>query len=510
MKANVHPFKTIRARGVPLAVFETPDPAQTIAECKKAMNGKIATTAALCWDAVRGLRTLAEPVDGEQHERQCQEALAIIGDGQDPAMLSNCTEAIAALARLAPPETVIFLMNMQRWLSNGAVAQAVWNCRDAFKRSERHCTLILLGPSLELPPELQRDVITVTEELPDQSILADVVDRTAKAAGLSAPEGEFRKRVLDTLLGLSRFEAEQTVALSLTKEGVDLDTLWDKKVKAIEQTPGLTVYRGKETCDDIGGLENAKRQCGRTIGGKLNVSCIVFFDEIDKGMAASGTDSSGTTQDQNKALLSYMQDRNVRGMLWLGPPGTGKTMLAKALANTYRIPLIMVDLGAMKGSLVGQSEQNMRAALRVIHAVSDGRALFVGACNRTETLPPELRRRFNYTSMFFDLPDQAERATIWKVKKAKYQIQGAQDDAVNDDGWTGAEIENACLKSWAMECPLSESARTIVPISRSAGQLVTALRNSANGNYISASQDGIYQMRLTTTAATTTDRKFEL
>lgn len=503
-----HPIRAIRRAGVPLAAIETPDPAATMATCTEALNGKQTECPILQWDLIQGLRARNEA--GEQY------LLTAGPDGQplEPINTTNPAECLAALAKKPPVRGLVFFLSAHRLITpdpaGAFVAQGVWNCRDAFKAQGVGSTLILLAPSLTLPPELSRDVVTIAEPLPDRRQLEQITISTCQDASLTAPTGPELAGVLDTLTGLSAFEAEQTLALSISKAGIDRAGLWARKVRAIEQTPGLTVYKGKETLDDVGGNENAKRLMSDTLRGTLDCSCIVFIDELDKGMAAAGSDTSGTTQDQNKALLSYLQDFDALAALFLGPPGTGKTLLAKALAGQFQKPLIMLDLGALKSRYVGDSEANMRDALKKIHAMSEGRALWVGAANRDAGLPPELRRRFSYQLLFFDLPNRAEKDKAWNIhtnglrfRGQKVALRADQTDraTLNDDGWTGAEIRNCCLKSYAMNISVAEAAKSIVPISKSAGEIVTALRKAATGRYISASYPGIYTYAETTSPA---------
>jgi len=493
VKPQHSPFRQARRAGVPIVCYETADPAATIVNCIKALNGAHETTPFLVWDFVSGLRGMNDP--GRHVASSAPEQTTFEGN---PSGLLKWIAACPPRYQTSEGKEVfgiLFFHNGQRFLDSIDVLQATWNCRDPLKAAG--ATVVFLSPSFHLPAELCRDVVIISEPLPGANELAEILDTICENAEIEKPKDETRKRMLDTLLGLGAFEAEQVLALSATKEGIDQVSLWDRKVKAIEATPGLTVYKGHEKFSDVGGLENGKLIAGKTISGKSNISCLVFADELDKSVSAYGSDTSGTTQDQVKGMLCYMQDEEILGMLWLGPPGTGKTALAKALAGEYGIPLIMLDLGALKGSLVGQSEQNMRQALKVIHAVSDGRALFIGACNRTDGIPPELRRRFSYASIFFDLPDRDELDSIWKVWKAKYGLSKAQCDNVRDDGWAGSEVRNCCLKSWAMDCKLSEAAQTIVPVSKSAADVVQALRQSASGKYISASKPGVYNANMT-------------
>ena len=119
-----------------------------------------------------------------------------------------------------------------------------------------------------------------------------------------------------------------------------------------------------------------------------------------------------------------MQDRNADGCILIGPPGAAKSLVAKATGNTARIPTIAFDLGAMQNALVGASGERLRAALKVVDAVTNGRSLWIATCNSIGTLPPELRRRFTLGTFFFDLPSPEERAAIWKIYVAKYGVSG--------------------------------------------------------------------------------------
>jgi hypothetical protein len=481
---NEHPIKSIRRAGVPLTCFETADPAATIVSTIRNLNGKTESIPLLKWDIINGLvgindigRVVAQDI--------APEGLIQPGD---------IAEHLKVLANKAPEDSIVFFCNAHRFVDDPAVAQSVFNLRDAFKA--RHACLVMMAPAMRLPAELKNDVVIINEPLPNSEEIRAIVDSILFDAELADTADDAAKvKMADALLGLAAFPAEQSIALSLSNTGVDIQGLWERKRKMVEQTQGLEVYRGTETYSVVGGNANAKSIFAKTITGKLGITCLVLIDELDKGMAASQTDTSGTTQDQNRVMLSYMQENDICGILELGSPGTGKTLMPKAAANEFGIPLIMLDLGAMKGSLVGQSEQNMRNAMRVIHAISGGRAMFVGACNRTEMLPPELRRRFNYSSIFFDLPDDEEKQSAWKVHTSKYGLTAEQCDTVNDAGWTGAEIRNACMKAWAMDCKLSEAATTIVPISVSASDVVSALRKSASGKYISAARPGLYMYR---------------
>jgi SpoVK/Ycf46/Vps4 family AAA+-type ATPase len=183
----------------------------------------------------------------------------------------------------------------------------------------------------------------------------------------------------------------------------------------------------------------------------------------------------------------------VTGLIFIGPPGAAKTALAKAAGTTLGVPTIALDLGGMKGSLVGESEQRLRAALKVITAVGNNRALFIATCNSIGNLPPELRRRFTRGTFFFDLPTSGERKAIWALYAKKFDLTAAQmADMPNDTDWTGAEIKQCASMAWDMGLTLREAAEYVVPVATSAKESIARLRSQATGRFISASQPGVY------------------
>lgn len=298
------------------------------------------------------------------------------------------------------------------------------------------------------------------------------------------------------LRGLSAFAAEQAVALSMSKAGVRMDRLWTRKIQMVNDTPGLAVWSGHERFDALGGLEQAKTMLRRILAGRQAPQAIVFLDEIEKALAgAAGPvgDSSGVSQDMLGALLSYMQDRGAAGLIFVGPPGTAKSAVAKAAGNEAGVPTLRLDLGATKGSLVGESEQRIRQALKIIDAVSDGRTLWIATCNKVAILPPELRRRFKFGTVFFDLPDAAERAAIWRLYLTRYELPET-DPCPVDAGWTGAEIETCCQLAWQLQIRVREAARYIVPVAQAAPEAIEDLRRQAAGRYLSASYAGVYRL----------------
>jgi SpoVK/Ycf46/Vps4 family AAA+-type ATPase len=189
-----------------------------------------------------------------------------------------------------------------------------------------------------------------------------------------------------------------------------------------------------------------------------------------------------------------MEDYNAKGIICVGHPGSGKSLFAKSIGTSGKIPTLSIDLGACKGSLVGESERKIRAVVRTVCGLSGKRSVFVVAtCNKLDTLPPELRRRFTLGIMFFDLPTLEERNYIWDINLKRFNLDPKEEkpDCTN---WTGAEIRNVCANSADFGISLKESAEFIVPLIKSDPENIDKLRRFANGRFLSASHNGPYSM----------------
>ena len=472
-------LRAARRAATPLIAVRTADPASTIALVTRSLNGEAETTALVSWDIMSGLtalnptgKTMLDKITGDKG----------LGIAFGPA---NVLE----LASRLPDDAILFYANPQRVWHEAAVIQGIWNLRDVLK-GVGAALVMITPPGVVLPPELVQDVLVLDEPLPSPEVLCEIVCNTFRQANLALPGEEDQRRAVDALLGLAAFPAEQVIAMSMSRRGVDHDQLWERKRQVIEQAPGLTVWRGGETFAYIGGCESIKRFLTAVLNGVDAPRVIVFCDEIEKAFAGTGTDLSGVTTEMTGTILSWMQNRDADGAVLIGPPGTAKSMVAKAAGNTGGIPTIAFDLGAMKSGVVGSSGERLRAALSIIDAVSGGRSLWLATCNSIGALPPELRRRFTLGTFFFDLPSAEERDAIWRIYAGKYNLDGSRPQ---DENWTGAEIRECCRKAYRLRLSLQESAGYVVPVARSASEQIENLRQQSSGKYLSASHPGVYE-----------------
>ena len=484
-------LKNARSRGCPLIGITTPDMAATIATCSQVLaNGTVPPI--FSWDSVTGLRWLNQ--QGETVAvRLFQNAPTAKQQLSDASI--NPTELCLFALRL-DHGSVIFMQNAHAHFDQPSVIQALYNLRDPFKATKR--TMIILGPTLRLPLELSGDFLVFDEKLPDDSQIGEIADALYALTGNTTKFPRvMRENVIKAARGLSAFGAEQATALALNKQGVDVDALWVCKKQMVEAVRGLSFAENDITFSDIGGLGAVKEFGAKLFSGARPPSLICWVDEIEKALGgASGPvgDSSGTSQDALGVLLKNLEDSDASGLIAVGPPGAGKSLFAKALGATHHVPTLFVDLGAARGSLVGESEQRIRAMMHKINAIAGkGGAFWVATANKLDIVPPELRRRFRYGTWMFPMPDKDERDAIWTLNLKKYGLINKGYNRPADEFLTGADIRSICELSWRLGCGLEKAMTYISPIAISDPESIERLYTKAEGRFLSASHGGLFK-----------------
>ena len=410
---------------------------------------------------------------------------------------SDPLSAVKALNALATPDgtAILVLRNYHRFLGSAEIVQAL---DSAISRGKQDRTfVVILSPVIQIPVELERQFIVVEHELPGREQIEKIARSIATEQG-DLPEGADLGTVLDAAAGLTRAEAENAFSLSLVRHGrVVPETLWELKTGMLKKSGLLTLYRGGEVFADLGGLDALKGFTRKALGSR------------------KGTEV------------------RAKGVLLLGVPGTGKSAFAKALGNETGRPTLVLDVGSLMGSLVGQTEERTRQALKIVDAMApcvlfideiekalagvqssgqtdsgvsarmfgtmlswlsdhESDVFVVATSNDISKLPPEFSRAERWDGTFFlDLPGQTEKDVIWRMYEDKFGLDTDQSRP-NDRDWTGAEIRSCCRLAALLDVPLVEAALNVVPVAVTAGESVERLRNWASGRCLSADRPGLY------------------
>lgn len=480
-------FEAARRVSVPVVVVRTADQYATMEAIVAAQE----EYPLFQWDAVRGML----PINESSEKAATKRGVAFA----DTVGFADALTAALAL----PPKSVLFAHNAQRQLTSSepqgiaANVQAVANVRPHFEQDFR--MLVMLAPDIVLPSELEHDVVIIDHELPGPDVLgklvADIYEAVNSriddpAAQLPAPTPELTAKATDAVSGLSLFEARQVTAMSMTQAGLDVPALWERKRVAIEQVRGLSVYRGAELFRDIVGLDAAKAHLRRRMGARIPVGVVVVIDEGSDVFANAEHETSGVKMDQQRALLTDMENNGWPGVIYTGVSGGGKSLLGKAFGNEVGVPTVMLDFGDMEGPHVGESEMMLRQAMRAIKAIGRGHAFFILTCNSLAGIRPQFQRRFRKGVYFFDVLTPEQRAAMWAHYIRQYELP--TQPLPDDDAWMGAEIRECCLEAWDTGCTLVEAALQILPVARSRGAEIEAMRKEAHGRFKDANKFGDY------------------
>lgn len=412
---------------------------------------------------------------------------------------------LRALPSLADPKgtSLLLLHNFPKFWSNPEVVQTTFTQLIAGK--QQRTFIVVLAPVVQIPVELEKLFVVLEHPLPDRNQLLSIARNLTMENPSELPDGDHLQRVLDAASGLTRYESEGSFALSITRHGIIRpETVWDLKSQALKKSNLLTLHRGQERFDSLGGLASLKDFCERAL----------------------------STRRSNPAVKP-------RGILLLSPPGCGKSAFCKALGNEVGCPTLILDIGALMGSLVGQSESNLRLALRQIDAMApsvvmidevekalsgvgqqgdsgvasrmfgnllswladhESDVFMVCTANDVSRLPPEFARSERFDALFFlDLPSTSEKDSIWSMYRHQFGIPDNQARP-DDTDWTGAEIRSCCRLAALLDMPLTQAARHVVPVAVTSAESVEHLRTWASGRCLSASAPGIYSRDGSTTS----------
>jgi hypothetical protein len=393
--------------------------------------------------------TLSQGEDEALEEKSVPESADL---GTDPMEVLRNFKAL-------PEDCILLLEDIHPYLESHNHQVVRW-VREICRLPEKPFKLLVLStPSPALPEDLQKEVPTIDVPLPGVEDLAKVARQVAGIYGVDFDESQ---ELLEAARGLTVMEAK----LAYAQAALDCNALnsscvprvMAEKSRVIRQSGVLEYYDTQIGLEAVGGLDHLKTWLGRR-GRAFGAAAKKFGLDAPKG-----------------ALL-------------LGVQGCGKSLVAKSIASEWRFPLVRFDMSAVFGGIVGQSEGNMRLALKVAQALapcvlwideiekglsglgssdrSDGGTtarvvgslltwmqektepvFVVATANRIDMLPPELLRKGRFDEIFFvDLPNAAVREDILAIHLKKKGRRPEDFDlaglAAASRGFSGAELEEA-------------------------------------------------------------------
>jgi len=392
--------------------------------------------------------------------------------------------------------------------------------------SEQSKFVVLLSHTPTLPPEIEKLVPVVDFPLPTREELHSLVDKSAKKLGTDVTtmlaDGVTQDQLVSSLVGLTEYEAEgalSVVGVRYNRQmGVEaLRDIQAEKVQVVRKS-GLLEYLNSAEYDleTVGGLEALKRWLGKRKRAFNDIEAAAKYGVVPP-----------------------------RGLLLVGVPGAGKSLVAKSIASSWNLPLLRFDPGRVFASLVGQSEDRIRQVCKLAEALSPAvlwideiekglaglqssgvtdsgvtarvfgtlltwmqettaPCLICATANSVGNLPAALIRRFD-TVFSVDIPTRKEREVIWNIhitkprrghpgrKLNKFDIPALVDASFK---LTGAEIEKAYLAALSEAftedrevetADIVRACQQIVPIVTCMSEQVDGIRAWAKANAYPAS-----------------------
>jgi hypothetical protein len=430
----------------------------------------------------------------------------------------NTGDIVQALRTIeASPQNAIYVfLDAHPFFENPMVVRIIKNIAQKAEVVPR--LLVFLSHQIELPAELAHLAASFKPSLPDAAAIKAILDEeTARYRMGGGTEVSANREALNMLVqhlgGLTEEEARRLARMAISDDGAitlaDIGRVLKAKHESLQGSDILSLEPGVPDIAELGGLEKLKRW--------LAVRREVFL-----------------SADASSALPPP------KGMLLLGVQGAGKSLAAKCVAGAWHLPLFRMDFGTLYQKYHGETERNLREALRVAGAMapcvlwmdeiekgiagdaggdSDGgvsrrvlgtlltwmaertaRVFIVATANDISQLPPELVRKGRFDEIFFvDLPAPPVREQILAIHLKRRKLDPAQFDlpalAAAAHGFSGAELEQAIVsglyEAHAEKIPLStahvlrELARTR-PISVVMAEKIAALRAWASERAVPA------------------------
>lgn len=466
----------LNGAGTPLIVVRSADPINWVGTLD-APNTSTVRYAVVSWGMGRGFQNIHPRKGG-------------IVTLPDSPMPDQMLETFKDIPRTDPPtRLMVVAWNLLTYADNNPVTlQKLLDILPKLK--DMGHTIVAIQPTgYQAKGLLANYAEYLDPDAPTAEALAKVGTSTMKGCPWAT---EMSTATAEALCGLTAWQAEQAVAETMLKirTAPDFKSLLSVKEVVVNKNPALHLVTETSSIEDVKGLDRLK---------KFATKCV--------------------------------RDPRSKGILLLGVPGVGKSMVCGAIANASGLPLIEFNLSAVFGSLVGQSEGNMRQALDTIKAVApcvllvdevekalsgtksssatDGGTTervareflmflqnrpkgvyIVATCNDVSKLPPEYLRAERWDTLWFvDLPTESERVEIFNLYRKQYGLKDTSVTATSLEGWTGAEIHTLCRLASILGEKLSVAKQYVVPLSKTMKEDIKKLQEWAKGRCVPASME---------------------
>ena len=222
------------------------------------------------------------------------------------------------------------------------LVRALKNC--LFKIQDKPINFMIVSSSLHVPPELDKETVVIDVPFPTREEIMKILDAVLEEHQITPGEA-VKERFARALNGLTEEEVRHLVHYCVVDDGAlseqDIEKINAQKRQITKKGGILEFVEPKITINDVGGLFALKEW----LKPKKKI-----FAELEEARKY-GVDIP-------------------KGLLLVGMPGCGKSLAAKAIGSYFEMPILRMDMGAIMGPYLGQSEENIRKAIKLAESVA--------------------------------------------------------------------------------------------------------------------------------------------
>jgi SpoVK/Ycf46/Vps4 family AAA+-type ATPase len=415
-------------------------------------------------------------------------------DGSKAQVTSwNCLDSAGPMPGLQPlneltstqGRAVKFLYNFHWFIDKPPVIQTIQDSFSVWANEGK--AIVVVAPVEKIPAELKNDFTMIELKLPDSEEIQEIIEHSSPAKEFM-PKGKDLKQIVNASKGLPKRELQNVYNLSLVKEKrFDIKVINDYRSQAIKNSGLATVLEPTVKPEDIIGYDIPR-----------------------------------------DFVMSTIHNPNAKGVLFIGPPGCGKTMLVKSFAYASKKLTLMINTGQLFSKYHGETDKNVKALIDLAWSLGDSYFVFDemekqfagvggsssmdsgvtsraigqfleffqnrppgcyigGTCNTFRGLPPEYLRagRWDTAPIYIGLPNEKVRKKIMNHYIDKFQLTPNQCKVIpKTDHWSGSEIETLCHNAEMRGSTLIEASKFVLPLYTTMKEEIVGLEKWSEGRTI--------------------------
>ncbi len=413
------------------------------------------------WTVTDGLKTLIYPNGSENPER----SNLSLADYDSPRGVEEDTSPVATLRKIRNQKVpgIYLFLDFHNHFDDPIITRLIKEIAQDYFVNEQ--LLVFISHELSIPTDLEKLVASFELNLPDKEKIKTLLNEQARSwAKRNGSNVKADPRAMEMLIGnltgLTVTDTKRFLRNAIYDDGAithdDIPDIQKAKYELLGQDGLISFEYDTAKFSDVGGMKQLKSWLEKRREHFIN--------------------------PQTDSVLD-----SPKGILLVGVQGGGKSLTAKAVAGVWGVPLLRLDFGVLYNKFFGETEKNIRNALKLAETMSpcvlwideiekgistgsydsgtsqrvlgtlltwmaetQKHVFIVATANNIQSLPPELIRKGRLDEIFFvDLPSPETRGDIFRIHLNKRKFPADEfdlDKLINEsNNFSGAEIEQAIV-----------------------------------------------------------------